>query len=162
VVKGIITGVEKTYVTHSEQETLDLGSRIGSQLRGTEVFVLQSDLGGGKTAFTRGIALGIESTDHVASPTFTIQHVYQGKKLTLYHYDFYRLGDAGLLHEELKEALEDEHGIVVMEWAGSASSIVNQDRIVTIKVFKDAKDSEKRTFETSCSDILAYVFEEEK
>jgi tRNA threonylcarbamoyladenosine biosynthesis protein TsaE len=46
-----------------------LAERLGKKLKGGEVIELVSDLGGGKTTFVRGLARGMGSPDHVASPT---------------------------------------------------------------------------------------------
>src|SRR5262249_39813859 len=74
-------------------------------------------LGSGKTLFTQGLVAGLESETAVTSPTFTIVHEYQGGRLPVYHFDFFRLENqesAGRL------GLEDyffSDGISVVEWA---------------------------------------------
>ena len=78
------------YTTKSESETADLGRKIGEQLSGGEIITLSGDLGAGKTALTKGIALGLGVCETVVSPTFTLMNEYSGR-LTLYHYDAYRL-----------------------------------------------------------------------
>src|SRR5690606_22283628 len=55
--------------TNSSNETERLAEQLGKKLRGGEVIELISDLGGGKTTFTRGLAKGVGSSDRVASPT---------------------------------------------------------------------------------------------
>lgn len=88
------------------------------------MFSLVSDLGGGKTTFTRGLAKGIDSADHVSSPTFKISNIYKGKNLALYHYDFYRLQQDELIALELADALEDPLGVTVIEWASQVPKSV--------------------------------------
>ena len=75
--------------------------KLANRLVGGEVIELVGDVGAGKTTFVRGLAKGLGSTDHVSSPTFTVEQVYTGR-LTLYHYDFYRLPDAGVVKNQLK------------------------------------------------------------
>ncbi len=81
------------------------------------------DLGGGKTHFTKGLATGLGVAEPVTSPTFNFENIYQGKKLSLYHFDLYRNGevdeDIGFL---IKEAISDKDGVVVIEWAERARS----------------------------------------
>ena len=60
------------YTTKSESETADLGRKIGEQLSGGEIITLSGDLGAGKTALTKGIALGLGVCETVVSPTFTL------------------------------------------------------------------------------------------
>src|SRR4051794_32756276 len=88
-------------ISESSEATYELGSKIGAGLRGGEVIELVSDMGGGKTTFVRGLARGVGYKGAVSSPSFTVRNEYKANKLTLYHYDFYRLSDPGILREEL-------------------------------------------------------------
>ncbi|MCD6450574.1 MAG: tRNA (adenosine(37)-N6)-threonylcarbamoyltransferase complex ATPase subunit type 1 TsaE [Thermotogaceae bacterium] len=82
------------------------------------VILLIGELGAGKTTFVKGLARGLEiSEEEVRSPTFTLMNVYVGRK-TLYHVDLYRLDDPeSLFYIGLDETLEDDEGIVAVEWA---------------------------------------------
>ncbi len=118
----------------SSVETENLAEALGRQLRGGEVIELISDLGGGKTTFTRGLARGIGSIDHVSSPTFKVCNIYNGKKLKLYHYDFYRLNEAGLIEHELADALEEDTAVVIVEWASVIQHALPEERLsITIE-----------------------------
>jgi tRNA threonylcarbamoyladenosine biosynthesis protein TsaE len=105
------------FTTHSPEETLALGKRIGEQLKGGQIFLLRGDLGAGKTVFAKGLAsgLGIEPAD-VTSPTFTLVNTHEGR-LRFFHVDLYRL-DAGA-HQGLglEEIFDDENAVTVIEWA---------------------------------------------
>src|SRR6185312_5854101 len=81
----------------SSDNTSDVAMKIGRKLQGGEVIELISDLGGGKTTFVRGLAKGMGSQDTVRSPSFTLSNEYRSGKLTLYHFDFYRLEDPGIM-----------------------------------------------------------------
>src|SRR5690606_23307454 len=93
--------VQRDHITNSPEQTEQFAQILASKLRGGEVIELVSDLGGGKTTFTRGLVGGLKSTDTVASPTFTISREYTGGRLHVYHFDFYRLGEAGIVGDEL-------------------------------------------------------------
>jgi tRNA threonylcarbamoyladenosine biosynthesis protein TsaE len=114
-------------------ETLRLAAAIGRKLRGGEVIELLSDLGGGKTTFTRGLVEGAGSQDTVSSPSFTLMNQYQAGKLTIYHFDFYRLQEAGIMREELEEALSNKGAAVVVEWADVVQDVLPGERL-TIKI----------------------------
>lgn len=120
---------------------------MGRKLRGGEVLELVSDLGGGKTAFMRGLAKGMGSKDSVRSQSFTLSNEYRSANLTLYHLDFYRLGDPGIMREELAEALTDTHGVVAVEWAEVVEDVLPRDHI-TVRI--------KATGEESRSIIIKY------
>jgi tRNA threonylcarbamoyladenosine biosynthesis protein TsaE len=96
--------------TTGYEQTEQLAARLGRNLKGSEVFELISDLGGGKTTFVRGLACGMGSTDHVASPTFTISREYVAGELALFHFDFYRLSDPGVVAIELAEFIHELNG----------------------------------------------------
>jgi tRNA threonylcarbamoyladenosine biosynthesis protein TsaE len=103
---------------------------MAQKLQGGDCIELVSDLGGGKTTFTRGLVRGLGSTDTVSSPTFTIGKQYKAGDMNVYHYDFYRLQDPGLVAEELAEALEDKKGVIVVEWAESVAHVLPVNRII--------------------------------
>lgn len=106
---------------------------------------LVSDLGGGKTTFVRGLAKGIGSNDHVSSPTFTISNVYQGKQLTMHHFDFYRLHEAGIMREELEEVINDPRSVTVVEWANIVQAILPDNRL-TIRITASGESSRHYDF----------------
>lgn len=113
----------------SSDDTLLIGEAIGEALVGGEVIELVGDLGAGKTQLVRGIAKGAGSTDQVQSPTFTIEREYQGAELTIHHYDFYRLHDAGVMLEQLSEVIGDDEAVVIIEWSEVVEKILPEDRI---------------------------------
>ena len=107
------------FVSNSEEESFDLGVRIGEQLRGGEILLLNGPLGAGKTVFAKGIAHALEvDEDDVSSPSFTLVNPYQGR-LLLYHIDLYRLDEgASAAHAvDLDELLSDEQAVIIIEWA---------------------------------------------
>lgn len=102
-----------------ETDTFDLGVRLGAELAGGEVILLDGPLGAGKTVFVKGLAhaLGIDR-EEVTSPSFTLVNPHQGR-LLLYHIDLYRLeeGASAAYAVDLDEILIDERAVVVIEWA---------------------------------------------
>lgn len=123
-----------TLRTGSAEATEKLGEQIGGRLRGGEVIELVSDLGGGKTTLVRGLARGFGSTAHVSSPTFTISQEYKAGGRTLYHFDFYRLHEAGIMADELAEAAHDPDAVVVVEWGDIVADVLPTDRVtITIR-----------------------------
>lgn len=105
------------FTTHSPEETLALGKRIGKQLKGGEIFLLRGDLGAGKTVFAKGLAsgLGIEPDD-VTSPSFTLVNAHEGR-LRLFHIDLYRLDFGSQENLGIREIFEDGNAVTMIEWA---------------------------------------------
>lgn len=107
-----------------------LGVAIGQAVSGGEVLELVGDIGAGKTTLTKGIAKALDINEPVQSPTFTISRVYDSPRgLRLVHYDFYRLGEAGIMGDEIREAMDDD-SVVVVEWAGAVDDDLPKDRLV--------------------------------
>jgi tRNA threonylcarbamoyladenosine biosynthesis protein TsaE len=116
--------------TDSVAATESLAACLGQVVRGHEVFELRSDVGGGKTTFTKGLGRGLEIDDPIQSPTFTISRLYKARNnLELHHFDFYRLQDAGIMSAELAESLTQPNAIVVVEWADVVESVLPDARI---------------------------------
>ena len=119
------------YSTYGEEETRQLAYALGKIVQGGGVIELVGDVGAGKTTFTKGLAQGMGIADPVQSPTFTISRVYQSPGgLWLRHYDFYRLGDAGIMADELEEVVRDKESVVVVEWARDIKLILPKDRLL--------------------------------
>ena len=142
--------------TKSSEDTEKLAEKIGRCLRGGEVIELVSDLGGGKTTFTRGLARGIGSEDRVASPTFTLSKVYKGKKLWLNHFDFYRLQEPGIIQHEIHDVIGDPNMVTVIEWADLVSHVLPENRLTIC--LKHTGDN-TRELELEFPESLSYLTE---
>ena len=117
------------FVTRTTKETIELGQKLGTLLRAGDVLVLTGDLGAGKTQLTKGIAAGMGVEDDVTSPTFTIQMVYDGAEMPLYHFDLYRLDDPDQLDDTgLFDALESD-GPCVIEWGEHFVEQIGDERL---------------------------------
>ena len=124
-----------------------LAARIGAMLQGGEVIELVGDVGAGKTTFTKGLAKGLGIDEDVQSPTFTISRVYEARDdLTLAHYDFYRLVDAGIMSAELYESVHDPKTITVIEWGGVVAGVLPKDRL-TLSITAASENSRSLVIE---------------
>ena len=117
------------WITNSEQETEQLGQRLGRALRAGTVIAYTGDLGAGKTAFTRGLARGLEIPERVTSPTFTIVNEYEGGRLPLFHFDMYRLGGADELYDIGWEDYLVRGGVCAVEWSENVDEALEEDTI---------------------------------
>lgn len=118
-----------TFVSSFTAETIALGEKCGELLAAGDVLVLTGDLGAGKTQFTKGIARGMGISADVTSPTFTIEMVYEGGVMPLYHFDLYRLNDSSQLDDiGLFDAMESD-GPTVIEWGEQFADDIGDDRV---------------------------------
>lgn len=110
------TSVVKSVQTGSEDETLAVARDLAAHLKPGDIVRLSGDLGAGKTAFVRGLAVGLGiDADAVSSPTFSLVHEYRGGRLALYHADLYRLNDATTEDLGLEEQRVAD-GVLAIEW----------------------------------------------
>ena len=133
------------FQTNSSEETEAVGQALAPLLRPGTVIAFQGDLGAGKTAFTRGLARGLGSTDRVTSPTYTIVNEYLGGRLPLFHFDMYRLGSSDELFDIGWEDYLDRGGICAVEWSENVSDAMEGALIVRIE--KTGESSRKITYE---------------
>ena len=117
------------FVTHSQDETIELGRRLGALLREGDVLVLTGDLGAGKTQLTKGIAAAMGVTADVTSPTFTIQMVYPGSEMDLNHFDLYRLERADQLEDTGLFDVLGADGVCVIEWGEQFADEIGDERL---------------------------------
>ena len=106
--------------TKSVGETEAVGAKLASVLVAGDRIALSGDLGGGKTAFVRGVVRGLGSPHvrEVASPTFALHHRYPDGRLLVDHCDLYRLRPpADLAAEGLDLVTENPAGVLLVEWA---------------------------------------------
>lgn len=130
-------------VSKSSGATLRSAGALAKSLQGGEVIELIGDLGAGKTVFVRGLARGLKSQDVVQSPSFMISRVYGGRDgLSIYHFDFHRLHDAGVVGQELAEVLHDPKAIVVTEWSDIVRNVLPADRL-TVNITAGAGEDER-------------------
>jgi tRNA threonylcarbamoyladenosine biosynthesis protein TsaE len=107
--------IRRVVVSESEQETADLGASMARSLEPGSVVLLEGELGAGKTAFVRGLAVGLGAPeDEVSSPTFTLIQEYHGR-VPFLHADLYRISGAEAEDLGLDELGGD--GVVAIEWA---------------------------------------------
>lgn len=130
------------FFSSSVQETMELGRKIGSQLKGGEVIGFTGPLGSGKTYLIKGIAKGAgagDKTIQVNSPTFVIVNEYIGR-LDIYHIDAYRLN----LVTEFEMIGFDElcyaNSVVLIEWADKVEQPLQGIDYVRIGLFYKAKN----------------------
>ena len=120
------------YVSDSLEKTLQIASDYAKTLKPNDVVLLKGDMGAGKTAFAKGVALGLGITDTVLSPTYAYMNDYDG---VLYHYDCYRLSCG---EQAAALGLTDYFyagGVCIIEWPQNIQSVLPKNtKTVTIEV----------------------------
>lgn len=131
------TGETLAFSSASEQETRELGKKIGSAAPSGSVISLRGPLGAGKTVIAKGVAEALRIDESIVSPTFTLVQEYEGT-MPLHHMDLYRIDGVdefgGIGGEELLYA----DGITLIEWSEKIEAILPPHTIrVEIKIESD-------------------------
>jgi tRNA threonylcarbamoyladenosine biosynthesis protein TsaE len=138
----------ETILTHSEQDTFELGKRLAQTLEPGAFVLLQGDLGAGKTVFVRGMAAGLGTDpDAVTSPTFVLIQHYKGR-VPLIHADLYRL-ESGTAVDDLGLEELGNGGVVAVEWA--ERMLCTPDGGITVKI-EDTGGNSRRISITQAPD----------
>ena len=58
--------------TMSERDTFDVAYKLAQEAESGDIYLLEGDLGVGKTVFAKGFARGLGIDEPITSPTFTI------------------------------------------------------------------------------------------
>ena len=117
------------FISTSVAQTEQIAQDFAHQLKPGDVIAFKGTLGAGKTAFTRGLALGLGLDCDVSSPTFALVHEYRGLDITLYHFDMYRINDFNDLYSTGYFDYLDLNQILVIEWSENIEGILEENTI---------------------------------
>ena len=133
------------FITNSPAETESIGVALGQRLKPGTVIAYRGDLGAGKTAFTRGLALGLGCREIVTSPTYTIVNEYLGGRIPLFHFDMYRLRSSDDLWDIGWDDYLERGGVCAVEWSENVADAMEDPIIITIE--KTGEESRRITIE---------------
>ncbi len=131
------------YKTHSAEQTIALGERIGARLTGGDIIAYSGGLGAGKTTLTRGISVGMGLGDNVTSPTFALVNEYRGRGINLYHFDMYRITSAMDLETTGFYDYMDSDSVIAVEWSENIADELPDNAIYIDIRRTDDCDSER-------------------
>ena len=158
----------KKYITKSPSQTKGLGKNLAKEIlksppqKEALILGLKGDLGGGKTTFLQGFAMGLGIKEKILSPTFVIIKKFSiteprnsGAKVKIktkssspskskfsnfYHIDCYRIERLkGVLDLGFREIISDSQNIVTIEWADRIDKILPAKAIIINFEFVDQK-----------------------
>ena len=134
-------------ISHSTDQTIQLGREIGNLLQGGEVFCFIGTLGSGKTHLIKGIAqgAGAPSSQPVNSPTFVIVNEYLGQdsQFDIYHIDAYRIDSITEFEMLGFDDLCYPQSIVLIEWADKVQSALKEVDYIQIKMSHYSENQRK-------------------
>ena len=115
---------------YSISEIFKVAQKLIIFAKNEKIWLLNGEMGAGKTTLAKAICKQLNVTDNITSPTFSIVNEYQTlEKETIYHFDFYRIN-----HEV--EALDigaDEYfysnNLCLIEWSSKIKSLIPQNHL---------------------------------
>lgn len=125
----------KIYLENEEQ-TREIGAKLGKLLTPKSVICLIGDLGAGKTTMTQSLAQSLEVDDYITSPTFTIVNEYEGK-MPLYHFDVYRIGSSDEMYDIGFDEYINGDGVCIIEWANLIEDILPDEYLYIEMNYKE-------------------------
>lgn len=125
-----------TFETKGQEETIELGIRLGKVLTKGTIIGFLGDLGSGKTTMIKGVAQGLRVNELVKSPSFVVVTEYKGR-LPVYHIDLYRISNSNELPEVGFEQYLYGDGITLIEWAERAGNFLPENAVkIKIEIIK--------------------------
>ena len=127
--------------------TDSFGHALANALQPGMVIYLSGPLGAGKTATVRALLRKMGVLGTIKSPTYTLVELYVVSRLSLYHFDFYRLQDPD---EWLEAGLRDyfnPDSICLVEWPDKAgASLPHADIVLNLGL-----ENEGRRLQVLCN-----------
>ena len=118
------------FMSHSPEQTLRFGARLGERLASGDVISVSGELGAGKTTFIAGVGRGWGALDPVTSPTFVLVHGYRradGQRL--WHLDCYRLNSGAEALAIGFDDLLEAGGVMLIEWPERILEVLPPERL---------------------------------
>jgi tRNA threonylcarbamoyladenosine biosynthesis protein TsaE len=140
--------------SQSPQQTIEIGTRIGEQLKGGEVLAIRGALGSGKTHLIKGIAAGAGAEDsrQISSPSFVLVNEYSGR-FHIYHIDAYRLDSIAEFEMLGFDDFCHPQSVVLIEWADKVESALQGTHCVRIELLHAGRTCRK----INITDVPEYI-----
>jgi tRNA threonylcarbamoyladenosine biosynthesis protein TsaE len=136
------------HASFSPEDTEALGEALARDIIDNALprFVaLFGDLGVGKTAFVRGFTKAIAPNARVKSPTFALVNEYKGERLSVFHFDMYRIEDEDELYSIGFYDYADRGGICLTEWSENIEYAL-PERYIRVEIVKnDPNNTDSRS-----------------
>lgn len=129
------------FISDGVSDTEAIAEKLGKKLRSGNVVAYFGGLGMGKTAFTRGLAIGMGISADVSSPTFAIVNDYGGTP-PLVHFDMYKVESWDDLYSSGFFDYLDMGAVLAVEWSENIENALPDDTI-RITIEKGQSDNQR-------------------
>lgn len=135
--------VVKSFIVLSEKSTIKACKQISKFVKSGDCFLLEGDLGAGKSFVVRHLLKQFGVSKRITSPTFTLFNDYKAEGKHFYHFDLYRLEDEDeVVNIGFEEIIEDNKSIKFIEWPDKAKKYMPKKykKITILKLGKTARN----------------------
>ena len=113
--------------------------------KGINIFLLDGDLGAGKTFFVQQLLNNLGVSEYITSPTFNILNTYQSSVGEVYHYDLYRIKHSDeLINLNIEDGLSAP--LMFVEWPQIAENLFAKYNKVVISIVATQNNCRDFTF----------------
>jgi tRNA threonylcarbamoyladenosine biosynthesis protein TsaE len=136
----------RVFQTAAEEDTIELGRKLATEIARPCLILLTGSLGAGKTTLSKGIVagLGAAPADEVSSPTYTVIHEYGNE---VYHIDLYRLERPEEVSRLGLDEMFDRNAVMLVEWGDAFRRVLPSDTAVAIRIERGEDDTRTITVE---------------
>ncbi|SHK67593.1 tRNA threonylcarbamoyladenosine biosynthesis protein TsaE [Clostridium cavendishii DSM 21758] len=148
------------FLIDSVEKTLEIGKKLGELAKPGDIICLTGDLGTGKTHISKGFAKGLGIDDHITSPTFNIVNEYHSGRLTLYHFDVYRVNDPDEIYAIGFDEYIFSNGVSLIEWANYIEELIPNEYLhIHIKKVPELGENFRKIVLTAYGSKYDYIKE---
>lgn len=148
------------FLIDNVEKTLEIGQKLGSLAKSGDIICLTGDLGTGKTHISKGFAKGLGIDDHITSPTFNIVNEYHSGRLTLYHFDVYRVNDPDEIYAIGFDEYIFSDGVSLIEWANYIEELIPNEYLhIHIKKVPELGENFRKIVLTAYGSRYDYIKE---
>jgi len=123
--------VDNTFWADKPDDLSTIAPKLLALANGHNIWLLEGQMGAGKTTLVQYLAACLGVEDEVTSPTFSIiQEYLDHQGASIYHFDFYRLQSAKEAHAIGCEEYFDSGALCFIEWASQVSEIIPPEHVV--------------------------------
>jgi tRNA threonylcarbamoyladenosine biosynthesis protein TsaE len=131
--------------TSEATATKAVAAALAKAAKSGDLIVLAGEMGVGKTAFAQGFAVGLDISDTVTSPTFTLVRSYPitpqpGRPRVLHHLDVYRLDRMNEVADLAIGELIDDRSVTLIEWGDAVADVLPKDRLDIVISYGEETD----------------------
>ncbi|MGL5615301.1 MAG: tRNA (adenosine(37)-N6)-threonylcarbamoyltransferase complex ATPase subunit type 1 TsaE [Sarcina sp.] len=148
------------FIVNNVEQTLSIGKQLGKLVNPGDILCLTGDLGTGKTHMSKGIADGLNITEHITSPTFNIVNEYHSGRLNLFHFDVYRVNDPDEIYAIGFDEYIFGNGVSLIEWANYIEEIIPEEYLyINIKKIPEEGENFRKITITAYGSKYDYIKE---